>query len=376
MSPRQPSMPDDLKPVLRLSAHSANENGAAITTYIEECMALAREVIRDKGWAEQVQALLNGNPITYHLPVPQNELAFMATMVTTQAIHKIWSRKKIVHLVNPHMVEFLTSSVADKMPGSLFSKQPYSDPMVVFPQPVAVTTLYGTPGRLLAFHVVGQRVIERHRTLCSTHDDDRSDLLLNFTIEVDDERYGTELVSTRVRVPVGQGMFTVDDAIDGTLENYFAEEKLLAAPDQVREAMRVLVTKALGILVYTCTKQPDIVAIPPRVTRRRSGKKAKHVRPPKPARMINVGWVLGPALDAARRVHERVPASKGAPTGRRQRPHQRRAHMRLFWVGRGRQEPELKFIAPYEVSLDLLRPGARPAQIHPVSEQPRSHRRA
>lgn len=368
MSLRPPFTPDDLKPVLRLSAHSATENGAAITTYLEECMALTREVIRDKGWTEQVQALLKGNPITYYMPVPQNELAFMTTTITTQAIHKIWSRRKIVHSINPHMVEVLASSVADRMPGSLFSKQPYSDPMVVFPQPLAVTTLYGTPGRLLAFHVVGQRVIERHRTLCSTHDEDRTDLLLNFMIEIDDERHGTELVSTRVRVPVGQGMFTVDDALDGTLENYFAEEELLAAPDQVREAMRVLVNTALGILVYTCTKQPDIVAIPPRATRRRSGKKAKDTRPPKPARMVNVGWVLGPALDAARHRYEGAVVRKGASTGRRQRPHQRRGHMRLFWVGAGRQEPELKFIAPYEVSVDLLRPGTRPAQIHPVGE--------
>jgi hypothetical protein len=349
MAPRPSSalrQPQPL-PVLRLSEHSATENAAAVTSYIEDCLTLGGEAIHTKGWSNEVRALLNGAPIHHDPRMSKNDLAVMKTAVTVQAIHRIWSRNKVVHSVNPHMADILASSAADRMPGSLFSKQPYSDPMFVFPQPIPVTTTNGTPGILLGFYVVGQRLVGEHRILCSTHHED----------------------STRARVPVGQGMFTVEDVLDRTLENYYGEEDMLTEVNQLREVLRDMVSRALGILVYTCTKQPDIVAVPPRAVRKRAGKANKGHRAPKPVRVVNLGWVLGPALDAARRVYERDAPRNPGRTGRRQRPHQRRGHMRLYWVGPGRQEPELKFIAPYEVSLDLLRPGVRPARIHPVGDE-------
>jgi hypothetical protein len=356
------------KPTLRLSESSVAANGAAITLYIEECAGITAEVVRHRGWASKVRAVSSGEPFAYESSMSERELAFMSTVVMVDAIHRIWAKRKIVHRIHPHMADVLINSVADQMPGSLFAKQPYSDPLIVFPVPLEVATLYGTPGRLVGFHVVGQRPNGPHRALCSTHDAARSDLLLNFLIQVEEPEQ--ELLSVRARVPAGQETFTVEDVVNRSLANFVAEGSLLASPERAQDALRTLVSAAMGILVYTCTKQPDMVAVPSRGTRGKARRKRGDTMPEKPIRNVNLGWVLGPALDAARHVSQRRAATASSSTGRRQRPHQRRAHMRLFWVGPGRKEPEMKFIAPYEVSLDLLRQGGvRAAQIHPVGDE-------
>jgi hypothetical protein len=288
----------------------------------------------------------------------------------SHAIRKVWTRRKIVHAVNPEMLSTLEHSLSEAMPGSLFAKQPYTDPLVVFPEPLPVHTLDGAPGKLVGFNVVGCRTEGGRLALCSTHDPLRAELWLNFFVERRDNLGLLDMQQTRVRIPVGQAMFTVDDAVEQSLQGFLMGVPIPSDASQVQETLRGMIRTALSVLVYLCTTEPDVAKVPIRHRAPKKNKRGKKEKQPKPLQLYHLGYVLGPALGVARRRYEQV-RHPGPGEGRRQPPHQRRAHMRLFWVGPGRQEPEMKFIAPYEVSLDLLGGEAAKLRVHAVAPNKR-----
>ncbi|MET8848529.1 hypothetical protein [Amycolatopsis sp. NPDC004625] len=118
----------------------------------------------------------------------------------------------------------------------------------------------------------------------------------------------------------------------------------------------------VNVLLYLCSEEPDTIVVRP-ATQRRS--KGKGLKPAKPARMIKVGWRLGPAFHTARRVATEAPAETGDGR-RRPTPHQRRGHFRTYWTGRGRTTPILRFIKPFWVNLDLVTDPANGAPEHKV----------
>lgn len=361
-----PLPPDPKQPVL--SEHALADMGDRIAEYIEAWLQADEVAVRNFNWWPQVRVAADGGPVMRPPEVSDATFPQFMTSVMSHAIRRIWTRQKTVQVVNPEMASVLANSLSDRMPGSLFANQPYTDPLVVFPEPLQIRTLDNEPGRLLGFFVVGRRYHGARPVLCSTHDPERSELWINFFVERRARSgRGLDMQQTRVLIPIGQTMFTVDDAVEQTLANFLMDVPIPPDAPQVKDALTNMVRTALSVLVYLCTNNPDIKAVPSRHQHKKKGKqdKKKH-RPPKPMRLFRVGYVLGPALGVARRVYEN--ARKAAPgEGRRQPPHQRRAHMRLFWVGPGRTEPELKFIAPYEVSLDLLGKGERPRRVHVVA---------
>lgn len=346
------------------------DRGAVIAEHIETWLQADRAAVRQKGWWQHVLDVADGGRLTRPLDLDDEEWPQFMTSVMSHAIRRVWARGKIVHAVNPEMVTVLESSLSDRMPGSIFAKQPYTDPMVVFPEPLPVLTLDGAPGKLIGFNVVGCRSDGDRKVLCSTHEPHRTELWLNFFVERRVEYGLLDMQQTRVRIPVGQSMFTVDDAVESSLQDFLVGVSIPSDAPRIEDTLRGMMRTALSVLVYVCTKEPDVERVrgrgrPPQKGKR--GKKDKdRQKQPRPLELYRLGYVLGPALGVVRREYEQS-GPRGPGEGRRQPPHQRRAHMRLFHVGPGRTEEEIKFIAPYEVSLDLLGEAAAKPRVHVVA---------
>lgn len=107
---------------------------------------------------------------------------------------------------------------------------------------------------------------------------------------------------------------------------------------------------ALTVLLYL-GGEPDLVrqvhpgARPDREARmrRRDPERWRDLRDPE-------AWLVGSAYRAAIERWEFEQAREaGAPTGRTVRPHVRRAHAHLYWTGKGRAVPRIRFLLPIEV---------------------------
>jgi hypothetical protein len=105
-------------------------------------------------------------------------------------------------------------------------------------------------------------------------------------------------------------------------------------------------------LAYLMTKTPDVnrcmSASAPEIVRRR--RKPSTIFAPEKPRMIALGEEFG---NAVRKYKEAVASSSSAFKGT-VRPHIRRAHWHTFLTGKGRVEPEIKWVPPIFVkSADL-----------------------
>ncbi|ATL70769.1 hypothetical protein CRH09_35900 [Nocardia terpenica] len=246
------------------------------------------------------------------------------------------------------MVKELAETGAEELPGMIFDTLPHQNPLVILPEPLRIELENGNQGRLLGFFVYGSFNTPTKRRVCGTHDERRENLSLMFITEdpsvtVD----GTfDHVFTKLTIPVSREQFSVDDAVQTTLEAFLLGLGNYATREQQEKWLGQLIRIALNILIYLCTEQPDV-----RTVSRASKKKpaGKPNTKSKPSRMIQVGWSLGPTLEKARRVYE---SQRSSGTGQRSvKPHQRRAHYHTYWTGKGRTTPKVKFIKPFWVNL-------------------------
>jgi hypothetical protein len=332
----------------------------AIVEDIERQMAAQEVFLRDVDCWPLVREAADGGPITIpgHVPAQLHQTA--SASIAALAIRRIWTSGRIVYSVHPQMLAELADTSAEQLPGPIFNYLPHTNPLVIFPEPIPTTTPDGRAGKILGFYVYGRK--NQPRRLCSSHDEDRDGLGLMFiTALVDDhgKRQDTDL--TRVTIPVGQDQFTIEQAVDGTLAAFAAEPGMQLLSDRMRAWLTELIRTAINILLYLCSEEPDTVVVPTGGKR----KPGKGNRTAKPARMIKLGWRLGPALDTARRVTLEAP--EHTDSGRRRPiPHQRRGHFRTFWTGQGRTTPILRFIKPCWVNLDLVSDSTSGASEHTV----------
>ncbi|MFE5565689.1 hypothetical protein ACFQ68_11920 [Amycolatopsis japonica] len=335
----------------------------AVVEDIDRQMTAQEQFIRRIGCWKQVCAAAEGDASAITVPdhVPPELRHAAHSTITALAIRRIWASSRIVYALHPQMLAELADSSSEQLPGPIFGYLPHTDPLVSFPEPIPTTTPDGARGRILGFYVYGSA--GRPRQLCSSHDEDRDRLGLMFVTALNDERgkrIDTDL--TRVTIPVGDGQFTVDQAVDRTLAAFAVEPGMLMLSDRMRTWLTELVRTAVNVLLYLCSEEPDTLVVRPAGQRRSKGKSGKAG---KPARMIKVGWRLGPAFHTARRVAANAPAETG--TGRRRpNPHQRRGHFRTYWTGHGRTTPILRFIKPFWVNLDLVTDPTGGAAEHKV----------
>lgn len=335
----------------------------AVVEDIDRQMTAQEQFIRGMDCWNQVCAAAEGASSTITVPdhVPAELHHAARSSITALAIRRIWASSRIVYALHPQMLAELADSSSEQLPGPIFSYLPHTNPLVIFPEPIPTTAPDGARGQILGFYVYGNA--GEPRRLCSSHDEVRDRLGLMFVTALLDEhgkRIDTDL--TRVTIPVGEEQFTVDQAVDRTLAAFAVEPGILMLSDRMRTWLTELVRTAVNVLLYLCSEEPDTIVVRSPSQRRTKSKGSKAA---KPARMIKVGWRLGPAFHTARRVAAQTAAQTGDGR-RRPTPHQKRGHFRTYWTGHGRTTPILRFVKPFWVNLDLVTDPTGGAAEHKV----------
>jgi hypothetical protein len=161
-----------------------------------------------------------------------------------------------------------------------------------------------------------------------------------------------------------------DDIVDACRAAANATAEYVAAnPDSEFAIMRgadleadttkaiALLQTILGPILYLCSDQPDIrnrKRPAERPVRLSPAKKRKKLKVPRGQVIWETGFTIGPRLREAERV--RYVTDPDQPHNR-VRPHIRKAHWHVYWTGKGRTIPILKWVHPCFINLDPDNPG-------------------
>lgn len=175
-------------------------------------------------------------------------------------------------------------------------------------------------------------------------------------------------------MPVHLGPWTLAEALQRTLAEAQHQaglhgQTLQRMPGDDTAGAREL-APLLSLLLYLCSTAAEIgtgARRPQRPTPKRT-KRGPRFFPPDTPTTWDVGVRIGAALRAA--YHREQIGQDSAPSGRRVRPHVRRAHWHSYWLGpRGdpqQQRRELRWVPPIAINVDDADPDAMPAVIHRV----------
>ncbi len=276
------------------------------------------------------------------------QLFAVESSIVMAAVDKLWSStSKTVYAVHPLMLDVLADSTGYALPTAIFDQLPHINPLFVFPVPVATVHPDGAQGELLGFYVYGRQGRVR---MCRTHDDERDALGFMFVSSLDND---TD--ATRFTLPLDGERFVAADAVAEGMRSFHAAPDTGGSHAAWLEWLSELARMAVNILMYVCTDEAEVEAVPR--GRRGRGRSAKAA-----PRVLKLGWKLAPALDAARRRAESL-QSTGDGTARK--PHPRRGHWHYYWTGTGRTVPLLKFVKPTWVHRDQIDDAV--VTVHPVN---------
>lgn len=138
-----------------------------------------------------------------------------------------------------------------------------------------------------------------------------------------------------------------DSKEDDEMEVYTSEDEFVYSED---------LAMIIAILMYLASPDPDIEGVTPEKYRRTEERRGTGTLPD----TYRAGWHVGAAL---RRAQE-ADREEYEATGRRVRPHLRKAHWHLYWTGTDRSVPRMRWVAPVAVNKDL---GDPVKTVRPVS---------
>lgn len=97
------------------------------------------EFIRDHGHLSDIDAAANGGGIRIPTHLPTAIRGQILHSGTALAIHRIWETGKTVPAIHPLMQHALADTSTTALPGAIFDDLLYSNPFVVFTEPVPTT---------------------------------------------------------------------------------------------------------------------------------------------------------------------------------------------------------------------------------------------
>ncbi len=330
-----------------------------------------------KSWAH---ALLGDPAPEGDLPpsTPRNNKQEMnaGSSAFENVVRRLWGRGKVVHDVDETLWEELAhGDRSTVVPRALLRHLPYPDPYIAFPVPYRFTLQYdGRIGVMKGMFLTGARKADGRffggtpgspvgGVPTSTHDVEHAsnDVWIVTVAEVQEPDgrphlvpygpgvMGPDLMFQRSRLALSEfgddstATVTVGELIDQMAERYEAR----AHPETTEEGAQAIVVNviapAINLLVYLCAKNADLRPVPSVAMRKATGKGKRRERPVK---VIEVGYNVGARLRAGRATEQ-----AGGGAGTKRRAHIRRGHTHLYWTGKGRQVPELKWLEPTFVAL-------------------------
>ena len=286
-------------------------------------------------------------------------------------VEAIWkSQGRQVLAMNPDLTGELQMATSTKIAPEVFRYLPYRDPLIVFPNGVEVPSWRGEEThRVLGFFTGGrsgegmtvggwksradmETEFDRVVRTSSTHDPNIERFGVIIVNEVTD--YGVTgrpvFEFNRISFPLDR-THTLEDHVERMIYDYgWSHAEINGSPTSVERRgnyMRAQLGLVMGSLMYLASTVLDAQPVPKsRIARAWRGTEGK------PPVLTNIGWKIGPALSKARRKAEESASLGGVGQG--QRPHQRCAHFKTVWTGKGRSIPKTVLIAPYWVHRDQL----------------------
>lgn len=290
--------------------------------------------------------------------LPRDLIVGLQFTAQDAGVIKLWSRYKIAYSIDLDLWAELGDADDDTViPRGVLAKLPHPDPWISLPEPILIPTfdrgddsLYQ---RIEGFFVTGRFGIDGGGYLptSTVRESGALSLLICSRIVRADGSHARnpggmpDYSWTRIGVDEGR---TVGEMVEATRRTFTLAAATLDWEREVEQSLR----RCVAILLYLCTTNADLQTMP---TPPRKPVKAKGKRPGRtPVRVVKVGWRLGAQLRAhyAREAAHR----DAAPTGRKVRPHVRRAHFHTFRVGPGRTnertQVEIKWISAVPINFD------------------------
>lgn len=286
-------------------------------------------------------------------------------LVVDVAQQALWNQHKVIYNMDETLwADLAETRDSDLIPLTMFDRLPHPDPFIVFGKPIEVTDADGGRHRVVGMFVngvYGLDMVGRNRAahLCSTADPRRTAFQLNFiSFALDDDGSVRRSFDGSVDQICWRTTLEHPEAVP-TFEQLYELKKttfqiiLTGGLGNDLEVLKVMFRAGIASLLYICSKEPEI-------TRNPGGKVKRDRKTGQPDRpsTYNVGFQVGARL-AAWRQNEDTMRTAAVASGRKQATHRRRGHFHLYWTGKGRTIPQIKFVEPYWVNID-----------QPVSELP------
>ncbi|MEV8336548.1 hypothetical protein [Streptomyces niveus] len=321
--------------------------------------------------APTLDQVSSGRAITPPRNVPRHlstmDGADLIDVASHVGIYRLWARRgRVTFDLNEHMAAELYRSTYTELPGNIFDRLPYINPLVVLPDPWPIR-YRGADALVRGFFVYGYNQQPEQQTYT---DEDIEGLGLLFVIDLLDDETGEVRHQTHIRlnIPTRLNQFTLDQAVNFAAARAEAHWARTRQPKLACDLFRELLKPALSILVYLSCDNRDVVE-PPVVKPARKKRRQTAARDRDPF-FVEVGWRIGPRLHAARRAAGRVLDGPGIPTGVQRAPHQRAGHFHRYLIGPKRAREVTMFIAPHWVNFHLLPEDTDPiTTVVPVDPQ-------
>lgn len=297
-----------------------------------------------------ILALLGDGPrpeVPYWIPdVLARELTIFAQDL---ACVRLWRRHKTIYTIDSDLaVELPDTAPEHLLPGSgdLLKQLPHPNPLLILPWPIVIPTAEGPESvRYEAVYLYGIPASRSYFGL--TNDAETAQLGMMFMGRTLDEtgrevRVGgtTDHTISRVSLPIE--VMSMEDIITDVhrrLSPNIMDRVMPSVDTMVPQLLRPVIP----MIIYLCAANAERRTAPS-VATRRQGQKRKG----KAARVVEHGYHLGPQLAAARRLAE--VSAPSSPTGRRMRPHVRRAHWHTYRTGKGRVDTVVHWLPPTPIN--------------------------
>ncbi|WP_428400256.1 hypothetical protein [Nocardia fluminea] len=295
---------------------------------------------------------------------------FFGVTVQTAEAARLWRRHRVVYRVHPGLADSLFSTdTSVAVPCEVFARLPHPDPFVVFPEPIPAPTSAPTammrqaglviaePPVFIGMLVTGMTIDEQ---LCSTADPRLHQLSVALAGRIRYEGQPHTHEESTVTVPL-TGSHSISELAESMAEwNTFGK---ITTSEHAR-----IFNTTLSLLLYLCSDQRDSRTYRP--DQGRKGKKRRTDRNNGDGTVVDLGFDVGPSLQAARQAATEDPGEHdGGTDERRVRTHLRRAHWHTYWTGpRATPHPEVRWLHPILVGKGATRPVV--VDVRETAEQP------
>ena len=131
------------------------------------------------------------------------------------------------------------------------------------------------------------------------------------------------------------------------LHNFIKNENTIAAEKSMALAMRLL-----PLILYLCSEEPDILinSKKPFFEKPKPKKTKKGIRYFDAEKTSNyeVGYRIGRFI----REYKKSEKTESMSGGKSKSPHIRKAHFHLYWTGKGREIPLIKWLPPIPINIE------------------------